>query len=205
MRRTEALQGVRMINVPERFGSLRSGGAQPDGGGGAAGGQRADVPPLVSCATRRRARRVCWTAGSARRRAGGCRSDREQEVETLYRTRYSGFTAQAFPRASGARPWLQLGLHLDEAASCNRRACWHERHARGAHRRKRPRRPLPGMMLHQDGSRHEWLDGLRRARPDRDDGRCDERDLFGVSGGGGRHRLDLPGACRRCSARTACR
>jgi len=30
---------------------------------------------------------------------------------------------------------------------------------RGAHRRKRPRRPLPGMMLHQDGSRHEWLLG----------------------------------------------
>jgi transposase InsO family protein len=30
---------------------------------------------------------------------------------------------------------------------------------RGAHRRKRPRRPLPGMMLHQDGSRHEWLSG----------------------------------------------
>ena len=30
---------------------------------------------------------------------------------------------------------------------------------RGAHRRKRPRRPLPGMMLHQDGSRHAWLGG----------------------------------------------
>src|SRR5512132_3871525 len=27
---------------------------------------------------------------------------------------------------------------------------------RGAHRRKRPRRPMKGMMLHQDGSRHEW-------------------------------------------------
>jgi hypothetical protein len=31
---------------------------------------------------------------------------------------------------------------------------------RGAHRRKRPPRPLPGMMLHQDGSRHEWIAGL---------------------------------------------
>ena len=28
---------------------------------------------------------------------------------------------------------------------------------RGAHRRKRERKPLIGMMLHQDGSRHEWL------------------------------------------------
>lgn len=30
---------------------------------------------------------------------------------------------------------------------------------RGAHRRKRSRRPLPGMMLHQDGSPHEWVKG----------------------------------------------
>jgi transposase len=30
---------------------------------------------------------------------------------------------------------------------------------RGAHRRKRPRRPMVGMMLHQDGSRHAWVAG----------------------------------------------
>lgn len=30
---------------------------------------------------------------------------------------------------------------------------------RGAHRRKRERRPLKGMMLHQDASRHEWVPG----------------------------------------------
>ena len=30
---------------------------------------------------------------------------------------------------------------------------------RSAHRKKRPRRPLPGMLLHQDASRHAWLDG----------------------------------------------
>jgi hypothetical protein len=34
---------------------------------------------------------------------------------------------------------------------------------RGAHRRKRPRKPLPGMMLHQDGSRHDWILGFDRA------------------------------------------
>jgi hypothetical protein len=28
-----------------------------------------------------------------------------------------------------------------------------------AHRKKRPRRPLPGMMLFQDGSLHAWLAG----------------------------------------------
>jgi len=30
---------------------------------------------------------------------------------------------------------------------------------RGEHRRARPRKPLVGMMLHQDGSRHEWVAG----------------------------------------------
>jgi len=28
---------------------------------------------------------------------------------------------------------------------------------RGTHRRRRPRRPLPGMLLHIDGSKHRWL------------------------------------------------
>lgn len=31
---------------------------------------------------------------------------------------------------------------------------------RTAHRKKRPRRPLPGMMLHQDGSPHRWIPAL---------------------------------------------
>jgi transposase len=32
-----------------------------------------------------------------------------------------------------------------------------KRHKRGPHRRRRPRRPLPGMMLHIDGSKHQWF------------------------------------------------
>ncbi|MBA2346750.1 MAG: hypothetical protein H0V81_00505 [Solirubrobacterales bacterium] len=32
---------------------------------------------------------------------------------------------------------------------------------RGAHRKKRPRKPLPGMMLHQDGSTHECVPGCQ--------------------------------------------
>ena len=31
---------------------------------------------------------------------------------------------------------------------------------RGAHRRKRPRKPMAGMMLHQDGSTHQWVPGV---------------------------------------------
>jgi transposase len=32
---------------------------------------------------------------------------------------------------------------------------------RGAHRKRRERSPLPGMMLHQDGSNHEWVPGKK--------------------------------------------
>ena len=35
------------------------------------------------------------------------------------------------------------------------------RHRRGPHRRRRPRRPMPGMLLHIDGSKHRWLNDER--------------------------------------------
>ena len=34
-------------------------------------------------------------------------------------------------------------------------------HKRGTHRRRRPRRPLPGMLLHMDGSPHRWFQDQR--------------------------------------------
>jgi transposase len=84
--------------------------------------------------------------------------DREAEVEALYRTRYAGFTAKHFHdhlvrdhQFAWGYTWTKTFLHSKGLLERARR--------RGAHRRKRPRRPLPGMMLHQDGSRHEWLCG----------------------------------------------
>src|SRR6476469_3444983 len=35
------------------------------------------------------------------------------------------------------------------------------RHKRGPHRRRRPRRVMPGMLLHIDGSKHRWLNDER--------------------------------------------
>jgi transposase len=84
--------------------------------------------------------------------------DRADEVEALYRTRYAGFTAKHFHerlvkdhRFNWSYTWTKTFLHSKGLLEKAKR--------RGAHRRKRPRRPLPGMMLHQDGSRHEWLGG----------------------------------------------
>ncbi|RWC31439.1 MAG: ISNCY family transposase [Mesorhizobium sp.] len=64
---------------------------------------------------------------------------------------------EAFPRAPDTRSRLQLGLYLhQDAASCG---LVERAKRRGAHRRKRERKPCEGMMLHQDGSRHAWLAG----------------------------------------------
>jgi transposase len=80
------------------------------------------------------------------------------EIEALYRTRYQGFTAKHFHehlvRSHGfswGYTWTKTFL---QSRGLLRKAC-----RRGAHRRKRERKPLPGMMLHQDGSRHAWLAG----------------------------------------------
>src|ERR1700674_2232684 len=48
--------------------------------------------------------------------------------------------------------------------TCNGKGWWRRRRARGRpfdklRSRRRERRPVPGMMLHQDGSRHAWLAG----------------------------------------------
>jgi hypothetical protein len=83
--------------------------------------------------------------------------DRAEEVERLYRERYQGFTVKQFHEHlvkdhgfGWDHTWLKL--HLQWAGVVPKAP------RKGAHRRKRERRPLPGMMLHQDGSRHEWLE-----------------------------------------------
>jgi transposase len=84
--------------------------------------------------------------------------DREMEVEELYRTRYAGFTAKHFHEHLTRGHGFGWGYTWTKAFLQSRGLLERARR-RGAHRRKRPRRPLPGMMLHQDGSRHEWLSG----------------------------------------------
>ena len=85
-------------------------------------------------------------------------ADRAEEVERLYRERYQGFTVKHFHEHlikdhgfGWGYTWTKLHLQWKGVVAKAPR--------KGAHRRKRERRPLPGMMLHQDGSRHEWLEG----------------------------------------------
>lgn len=76
----------------------------------------------------------------------------------LYEERYAGFTVKHFHEQLVKRHNYKLGytvtrLSLHGAGLVKPAA------KRSAHRKKRPRRPMIGMMLHQDGSRHEWLTG----------------------------------------------
>ena len=76
----------------------------------------------------------------------------------LYRDCYRGWNVKHFHehlvRDHGFRwgyTWVKTQLHTAGLVERARR--------RGAHRRKRERKPCEGMMLHQDGSRAAWLAG----------------------------------------------
>jgi transposase len=81
-----------------------------------------------------------------------------QRMLELYRECYGGWNVKHFHEHLRERhnfawgyTWTKTQLH---AAGLVERA-----KRRGAHRRKRPRKPCEGMMLHQDGSSFSWLDG----------------------------------------------
>ena len=85
--------------------------------------------------------------------------DEVSEMLALFETRYRDFTVKHFHEklVSGhgftrSYSWTKSALQASGKVTKAPR--------RGAHRRKRPRRPLPGMMLHQDGSTHQWVPGL---------------------------------------------
>ncbi|MBS0156802.1 MAG: ISNCY family transposase [Nitrospira sp.] len=86
--------------------------------------------------------------------------DEVLQMVTLYETRYTGWTVQHFHERwhqehGGTRSYTWTKNRLQAAGHVARAP------RRGAHRKKRPRKPLPGMMLHQDGSTHEWVPGCQ--------------------------------------------
>jgi transposase len=86
----------------------------------------------------------------------------EEELERmlgLFRDKYADFTVKHFHEQLQKRHNYVLGYTVTKLAlHAAGLVCKAPR--RSAHRKKRPRRPLRGMLLHQDGSRHVWLEGL---------------------------------------------
>src|SRR3984893_8015990 len=79
-----------------------------------------------------------------------------ERVLQLYRERYFDLNVQHFHEKLGAEH--QIGLSYSWVKGILQGAGVVARgRKRGTHRKRRPRRPLPGMLLHIDGSRHRWL------------------------------------------------
>ena len=86
--------------------------------------------------------------------------DEVLRMVTRYETRYTGWTVKHVHERwqtehGGTRSYRWTKKTLQAAGHVTRAP------RRGAHRKKRPRTPLPGMMLHQDGSTHEWVPGCQ--------------------------------------------
>ena len=79
-----------------------------------------------------------------------------EKVLGLYQEKYFDFNVRHFHEKLREEHGLRLSytwvkLALQGAGLVNRRR------KRGLHRQRRPRRPLPGMLLHLDGSQHRWF------------------------------------------------
>ena len=157
MRRTEQLQGLRLMKFEDVYGRCYRGDLS-----------QAEASEILGMSERtfRRWRERYEAEGAEGlydRRLGRVSArrapvDEVMRVLELFETRYPDFTAKHFHEKLVCEHgfglsynWLRLSLQAHGKIKPAPR--------RGAHRRKRPRRPVGGMMLHQDGSSHEWVAG----------------------------------------------
>lgn len=85
--------------------------------------------------------------------------DEVMELTEIYRQYHRGWNVNHYYswycRAGGVRSytWVKNTLQSEGLVTKSRK--------RGSHRIKRDRSHLPGVMIHQDGSRHEWVPGCQ--------------------------------------------
>lgn len=83
--------------------------------------------------------------------------DEVMALTEQYQSRHSGWNVKRFhswyKREGGERSYSWVKKQLQEAQLVPKAA------KKGAHRKRRERSALPGMMIHQDGSTHEWITG----------------------------------------------
>ncbi len=83
-----------------------------------------------------------------------------EEVLRLYREVYFDLNIRHFHEKLRDQHQIQLSYTWVQRA-LQGAGLVAKRRKRGPHRRRRPRRPLPGMLLHIDGSKHRWLNDDR--------------------------------------------
>jgi hypothetical protein len=83
--------------------------------------------------------------------------DEVMALTASYRSRHLGWSAKHFyawyRKDGGTRSYTWVKSRLQEEALVPKAR------ARGVHRKRRERSPWPGLMIHQDGSTHEWIAG----------------------------------------------
>jgi transposase len=79
-----------------------------------------------------------------------------EEVLRLYREEYSDFNVRHFHEKLGQKHGVHLSYTWVYKALIGAGLVG-KRKKRAPHRRRRERRPLPGMLLHIDGSKHRWF------------------------------------------------
>jgi transposase len=84
-----------------------------------------------------------------------------EQILRLYQEQYGDFNVRHFHEKLREQhhirlsyTWVKRALQTAGLVNKSRK--------RGVHRRRRPRRPLPGMLLHVDGSSHAWFQDHRR-------------------------------------------
>ena len=160
MRRTEVLREVRQMRFEDINDRFRRGRLSS-----------AEAAEWLGCSERTfRRLRVRYEADGAAglldRRLGKASphriaADEAERVVLLYEQRYTGWTVKHFHERAqeshgltASYGWTKSVLHA--------RGLVRPAPKRSAHRKKRPRKPVPGMMVHQDGSRHLWVPALGR-------------------------------------------
>lgn len=83
-----------------------------------------------------------------------------ERVLTLYRDKYGDFNVRHFHEKLTNQEGVALSYSWVKQA-LQGAGLVAKRRKRGPHRRRRPRRPMPGMLLHIDGSKHRWLQDRR--------------------------------------------
>src|SRR5581483_5953397 len=106
-----------------------------------------------------------------------------EQVLALYRDKYFDFSVLHFNEKLRKEHGIEVSYTWVKQA-LQGAGLVQRRRKRGPHRRRRPRRPLPGMLLHIDGSKHRWLNDDRWYDLNCDSGCRRQRNLLRATGGG---------------------
>ena len=158
MRRTEMLQEIRRMRFEEAYGVWTEGRLTQE--------EAARILGVCSRTFRRYVDHYHENGldGLLDKRLNQVSSRKAPEVEVIslvdtYRQKHHGWNVKHFyswyRQDGGQRSYNWVKNTLQEKKVVKKSA------KRGKHRKRRERAPLPGMIIHQDGSTHEWVPGKK--------------------------------------------